>query len=795
MAVQSSAQRPEFEPRLLQEIFEQAPGFMCFLRGRELVFELANAAYRSLLGGRDVVGMSVRQAVPELAGQGYFELLERVFDTREPFVGRGMKVLLANAPAAPVEAYVDFIYQPISSADGTTAGILVQGYEVTAVHEQASERERSEQRYRALFESIDEGFCIMQMLFDEHDRCVDYRFLEANAAFEEQTGLANAIGKTARELVPNLDESWFRLYGQVAVTGEPARFENYAPAMNRWFEARAHRFGPAEQRQVALVFKNITARKLIELELAESEARFRNMADHAPVMLWVTEVDGQCVHLNRQWYEFTGQTPEIGLGLGWLDAVHPDDAANVENAFLLANSAQRGFSLDYRLRHHSGEYRWVIDAAAPRFDLDGTFLGYIGSVVDISARKRVEEEREELLRRAEAGRSEAEQANRLKDEFLATVSHELRTPLNAVLGWAQMLRAGSVPAERREHALETIERNARNQAQLVNDLLDVSRILAGKIRLEVEALNVDDVVAQALETVRPAASAKEIRLQATLDTKCTVMGDRARLQQIAWNLLSNAVKFTPKGGRVHIILSRRDSSVELSVADNGQGIEPEFLPHVFERFRQADGRITRRVGGLGLGLSIAKHLVEAHGGAISVASDGAGKGALFTVRLPIAAASSLAVSLPPELGLLSSDLDASAGLEGLRVLVVDDEWDTREMLRELLESCRVTVVTAGSAADGLRALQQQSIDLLISDIGMPDEDGFAFIRKVRALTTSERADVPAIALTAYARAQDRARAVLAGFNTHVPKPVEALELFAVVLRLSGRAARQPHRAE
>ena len=786
MADQSSLQRSEFEPRLMMSVLEQGPGFTCFLRDRELVFEFANAAYRRLIGRREVVGKPLRRALPELEGRGYFELLEQVFDTGEPFVERGVKVLLISAAGELEEAHVDFIYQPITNADGSTAGILVHGYDVTAVHHQATERESSERRYRALFESIDDGFCIVQMLFDEHDRCIDYRYLEVNAAFEEHTGLSNAVGSTARELVPNLDESWFRLYGQVALTGERARFENHAPAMNRWFEVNAHRFGAPEQRQVALVFKNITARKLAELEVAESEARLRNMVDHAPVMLWVTDADGQRIHLNRQWYDFTGQTPEAGLGLGWLDAVHPDDAADVENAFLLANAAQRAFAIEYRLQRPGGEHHWVIDSASPRVDSEGSFVGYIGSVIDISARKRIEEEREQLLRRAEAGRFEAEQANRLKDEFLATVSHELRTPLNAVLGWAQMLRSGTVPAERREHALETIERNARNQAQLVSDLLDISRILAGKLQLEVQSVSVDDIVAQALDTVRPAAEAKQIRLRATLDSKCKVRGDAARLQQVAWNVLSNAVKFTPREGRVYVVLTRRDSSVELSVADTGQGIEPELLPHVFERFRQADGTIARGAGGLGLGLTIAKHLVEAHGGLISVASDGVGKGALFTVRLPIAVSSNLAADVRSELGLVSSELDVVTQLEGLRVLVVDDESDTRDMLRELLESCKITVSAAGSVAEGLSILQDQPIDLLISDIGMPVEDGHSFIRKVRGLVEAEKANVPAVALTAHARAPDRARALLAGYNTHVPKPVEAVELLAVVLRLSGR---------
>jgi PAS domain S-box-containing protein len=658
----------DFDPQLLLTVLEQAPGFFCFLRGRELVFELANAQYRSLVGRRELIGKTVREALPELAGQGFFELLDRVFEKRERFIGDNMKVsLTVTAAGQPADVYVNFIYQPVVAASGETLGVLVSGFEVTETHVLAAERDRTERRYRALFDAIDEGFCIMQLLFDAHDTPVDYRFLEANAAFEEHTGLRNALGKTARELVPDLDESWFRLYGKVALTGEPARFENHAPAMQRWFEVSATRFGAPEDRQVALVFKNITARKLVEQELA-----------------------------------------------------------------------------------------------------------------------RAADERTELLRRAELGRAEAEKANSLKDEFLATVSHELRTPLNAVLGWAQMLRSGTVPAERQGAALDTIERNARTQAQLIDDLLDVSRILSGKLQLEVGAVQISDVVSHALETVRPAADAKQVRLQATLDSHCTVMGDAARLQQVIWNLLSNAVKFTPKAGRVQIVLARDDSAVALSVIDTGQGIDASFLPHVFERFRQADGGITRRVGGLGLGLSIARHLVEAHGGTIEARSEGLGKGASFTVRLPMSPALGRSGNGLP---LVAAGLDSPQHVDGVRILVVDDEPDTRVMLRNLLETYGATVATAASAAEALALLDTQHIDLLLSDIGMPEADGCSLIRDIRSLEDQTKADIPAIALTAYARTQDRTRVLLAGFTSHMPKPVEPLELLAMVATLTGRRTR------
>jgi signal transduction histidine kinase/ActR/RegA family two-component response regulator len=475
--------------------------------------------------------------------------------------------------------------------------------------------------------------------------------------------------------------------------------------------------------------------------------------------------------------------------MAWLASIHPDDAKRVEAIFLAANHKQESFRIEYRIRRYDGEYRWAIDTASPRLGPDREFLGYIGSVIDFTERKQAEEARERLLTHEQAARSEAEAANRLKDEFLATVSHELRTPLASMLGWVQLLRAGQLPVEKRESALETIERNARAQAQLIEDLLDVSRILSGKLHLDMEPLEVGSMVEHALETVRPAAEAKGLRLQAAIDSTGSVMGSSTRLQQVVWNLLSNAVKFTPKGGRVQVLVERRDPVVEITVADTGRGIPKDFLPHVFERFRQAEGGTTREVGGLGLGLSIVKYLVEAHGGTVSVSSEGEDQGATFTVRLPLAAARRRESSMPSTLreAAMRAGLLHPPELHGLRILVVDDEADTRELLRTLLGSCHAHVRTAASSTEGLRVLQEEALDLIISDIGMPGEDGYTFIRKVRALSSGRASRLPAVALTAYAGGENRARVLLAGFQSHVPKPVEPIELLAVLASLAKRA--------
>jgi PAS domain S-box-containing protein len=385
---------------------------------------------------------------------------------------------------------------------------------------------------------------------------------------------------------------------------------------------------------------------------------------------------------------------------------------------------------------------------------------------------------------------EAREANRLKDEFLATVSHELRTPLTAILGWAHMLRTGQFDGKSYTMAFETIERNARTQAQLIEDLLDVSRIITGKLRIDVRPIDPNSFIEAAVEAVRPAAEAKGVRVQKVIDTGLvTVSGDPVRLQQVVWNLLSNAIKFTPKGGRVQVRMERVNSHIEIAVGDNGQGIPSEFLPHVFDRFRQADGTTTRHHGGLGLGLAIVRHVVVLHGGTVKAESAGEGQGSTFTVLLPVAPVYSpeaLEARVHPAARETLPAFECPERLDGMRVLVVDDEADTREMLKAGLGQCGAEVITVGSAAEALSEIRKSPPDVLVSDIGMPGEDGYELMRKVRILPPGEGGTVPAIALTAYARTEDRLQALRAGYQMHVTKPVELTELAAVVASLAKR---------
>lgn len=402
--------------------------------------------------------------------------------------------------------------------------------------------------------------------------------------------------------------------------------------------------------------------------------------------------------------------------------------------------------------------------------------------------RAADEEKRQLLQSEQAARNEAERAGRIKDEFLATLSHELRTPLNAILGWAQLLTQGRDDPKTLDEGLEVIERNARVQTQIISDLLDMSRIISGKVRLDMQRVDPAAMIESAVDAVRPSADAKGVHLRVLIDSLAgPVTGDPSRLQQVVWNLVSNSIKFTPPGGKIEVRLERVNSHVEITVVDNGEGIEPAFLPHVFERFRQADASSTRSHGGLGLGLSIVKQLVEMHGGSCRAKSPGVGKGSTFIVLLPVRVTQEDEAELGPRqhphaaMG-RPEDVCQDVVLKGIKVLVVDDEPDARALVKKVLEQCEAEVITAGSAAEGLEQLDRHHPDVIVSDIGMPQQDGYDFLRAVR----QRGIKVPAVALTAFARAEDRLRSLHAGYQNHLSKPVEPAELIATVGSAVGR---------
>jgi PAS domain S-box-containing protein len=415
--------------------------------------------------------------------------------------------------------------------------------------------------------------------------------------------------------------------------------------------------------------------------------------------------------------------------------------------------------------------------------------GQIGQFIE---RRRAEAEISGLFKRERAARADAEKANRLKDEFLATLSHELRTPLNAVIGWSRMLGSGRLDPDGSRHALEVIERNAWAQKQIIEDILDVSRVITGKLQLNLGPVDLITVVDAALDAVRPAMEAKEIKIETIIGASLRLIsGDGDRLQQVVWNILSNAAKFTPVGGKVEISVSQTASHVQIQVKDSGPGIDPTFLPHVFERFRQADGSTTRTHGGLGLGLAIVRHLVELHGGTIAAENREGNAGTIFTIRLPLPSGELHLEALAGATSLLKESQSEQPSLEGLRILVVDDETDALDLIGVELAQHGAKVVAVASAEEALKALEQVEFDLLISDIGMPKTDGYELIRQIRKQEEGTSRKIPAVALTAYARVQDRMQAIMAGFSTHVAKPVEANELITVVASLVGRAGNGP----
>lgn len=532
----------------------------------------------------------------------------------------------------------------------------------------------------------------------------------------------------------------------------------------------------------------VTAREQVQrgqANLKESEERFQRMADSASILVSVTNSEGKATWFNKPWLSFTGRSMEEEQGEGWLENIHPDDRQRTLSLREKAAASHEPYEFDFRLRQNTGEYRWVLEQATPLFAAGDEFQGYVRACLDIHERKEAEQRIEALLKSEQAARAEAEHTAKLKDEFLATVSHEMRTPLTAMLGWVQLLRKGNLSGAAVPQALETIERNARAQTKLIDDLLDMSRILSDHLKLETQPLDASSLVEGAVAEAAPAAAAKGVTLKADINTTpITFVGDSLRLQQIFRNLLNNAIKFTPAQGTVTVSVSQFDDKVRFDVTDTGEGIDKEFLPHVFESFRQQDSSTSRRHQGLGLGLSIARQLAELHGGSLEATSEGAGFGSVFSLTLPIGSFEAPPRVERPAIRPESSEADANLPtLLGAKILVVDDDDDARELLRSILAQHGASVRTAACASEAIQQIDSRPPDVLVSDIGMPDEDGYQLIRRIRSRPPEEGGKVPALALTAFARTDDRRRAIGAGFQMHLAKPVEPSELVTVVASL------------
>jgi PAS domain S-box-containing protein len=503
-----------------------------------------------------------------------------------------------------------------------------------------------------------------------------------------------------------------------------------------------------------------------------------------------------------------GYTAEEMIGTSIMRLIPPDRLEEETEILSRIRRGQRSDHFETVRLAKDGRRLNLSMTISPIMDASGHVIGASKVARDISERKKAEEALKKAMEEAEVAnrarlqlldsereaRSQAERASRMKDEFLATLSHELRTPLNAVLGWANILRHGNLQGEELKQGLDIIERNARVQAQIIEDLLDMSRIISGKVRLDVQWIELSAVLNESIETLRSTAQAKGVSLQVRLDPFARpIYGDPNRLQQVFWNLLNNAIKFTPKDGKVEVVLKHASTEVQVSVIDTGEGIAPEFLPYIFDRFQQGDSSTTRRHGGLGLGLAIVKQLIELHGGNVRVQSDGLGKGATFSVRLPLTAVylEPKKEGHPPEATPREKPPMPEVSLTGIQVLVVDDEIDARDLVKRLLETAGATVSTAGSASEAMEHILAGRPDVLVCDIGMQEEDGYSLIRRLRTIEKKEEGVLPAVALSAYARSEDRTKAIRSGFQIHLAKPVEPTELLAVISSLAGRAAINP----
>ena len=618
---------------------------------------------------------------------------------------------------------------------------------------------------------------------------------------------ADVLGKSAFDVFPFLKENGDDKYFREVLSGRSVISENrpYAvPETGRegFFEAHySPLYGDAGEVVGGIsIVRDITERKQADEKVRHAHQRLTFHVENSPLAVVEWDSDFRVSRWSESAERLFGWPAEEVLGKHVTDwqFVFADDLNSVAQ---LTNKQREGFERQGVLRNRNytkdGSILYCEWYNSVLNDDAGKLVSVLSLVLDVTARKLGEEERAKLYVREREARKEAEDADRLKDEFLATLSHELRTPLTSVLGWASLIRSGDVSEANYAVGLETIERNARLQARLIDDLLDVSRIITGNLRLELRPVDLAPVIEAARDVVLPAAEAKAIQLQmAVAPNVCIIKGDTSRLRQVVWNLLLNAIKFTPRGGNVAVDLRCVNSSVRLTVSDSGQGIDPEFLPFVFDRFRQAEGSMSRRQGGLGLGLAVVRHLVELHGGNVNAKSPGRGLGSTFIVELPLApdlhdagdgAGPDHRQDAPETDDLAQADAgrrsDKAIRLDGLRILVAEDDDDARSLIEMILKRCGAEVTSASSAAEALRVVEEMKPDVLISDIAMPEEDGYELMRKVRDLPPERGGLTPAIALTGYAASRDREQALAAGYQAHLAKPIEQSQLVTAIAKL------------
>jgi PAS domain S-box-containing protein len=713
------------------------------------------------------IGKSLCEVFPVHRETDLFAEYCRVVETGEPLIKEDM-------------IYSDvFGTQQLTRAYDVRASKLGDGF--VASWRDVTARKRTEETVRrqlgeieAIYTAAPIGLCFID---------TNLRFVRINEQLAQINGLpiSEHLGRTLREVLPEIADKLEPLYRQVIVSGEPLKnlevqgTDRAQPGVDRYCQVCYYPQKDDFHRVlgVNVMVQEITERKQAERQLRESEERFQQLVRYVPHLLWISEPMQQRLLYASSAYEQIWGRPLAAVYADygqWMSGIHPEDRERVEAHF--AETILWGdYNIEYRIVRPDGSIRWIYDRGFPIPSKSGEVRRVAGIAEDITERKQWEQEREQLLAQAEAARIEAEAANRSKDEFVAIVAHELRSPLNSVLGWAKLLRSSNFDAATTAKALLTIERNTQAQVQLVEDLLDISRMVKGTLHLNLVAVNLVEVIETALDSVRPMAAAKQIHLKTQLTQEPYTYGDFNRLQQILVNLLTNAIKFTPNQGQVDIELQQIKSQVQIRISDTGKGIAPEFLPSIFERFQQGQ-RNTRSTDGLGLGLAIVKHLVELHAGIITAESQGVGQGAAFTVQLPLLQS----VKDSPD----NSVVCDGACLAGTRILVVDDEPDMLDLITFVLEESGAEVQSATSGLSALECLPQFKPDIVVSDIAMPEGNGYELVQQMKSHPEGQ---IPAIALTAYASNTHQERSLQAGFAQYLTKPVEPLDLVAAIINL------------
>ncbi|WP_442512015.1 ATP-binding protein [Novipirellula sp. SH528] len=713
-----------------------------------------------------LIGTSLADFVVLEEPNAYQRLLE---EGRTSSAQTEAQLIAADGAAIPVI----LTFNALDPESGVAIGVLVTDLTSQRSHERLRETTKqlkiNEERYRTLFQSIDEGFCVMEIIYDDQGCCNDYRFVEVNPAFEKQSGIINAVGRTIRELVPDIETTWLEIYGEVVKTGIPKRFVNEANKLSRWFNVYAFRLGGSQSRRVAALFTDITHQREAELQLKLARSRLESTLNAGEIGTWEFDLIEQTVSADANLARMFGIAPEETDGRSlsaYLAAIHPDDRDDVGREIRLAIESGERLEVSYRITVEGQPVRYVVARGRVERDVNGRAVRLPGVVIDVTAQRLAEESLRESERNLRSIAESLEEADRRKDQFLATLAHELRNPLSPIKSAAQMMQAVDEDPKQLRELSAIVNRQADQMVRLIDDLLDVSRISRGKIKLRTASVDLRDVVAVALESSAPFIddSKQTLHVQ-NADEALYVTGDAARLTQVIVNLLNNAAKYTPAAGEIFLSVEKHGDEAWISVRDNGIGLDQSSLERIFAMFEQVDVSKERGQSGLGIGLSLAKTLVELHGGTIAAESPGINKGCCFVVKLPLL----IGYEPPAHADAVEPSVE-NGEAKTYRILVVDDARGIRYVLSRMLIKMGHSVVEAIDGEDGYRKAIEYLPDIVFSDISMPNMNGHELAQKIRQ--TEELGHVRLVALTGFGQDADRQHAIESGFDEHIVKPVD-----------------------